>query len=149
MMCFLRTLSIRSPGEFYSQFKNNPEEGKGTAFRLGRDWGGVLKSRNNIQGDDLEAIAEILNAFMKMNMGGPATVEGNRVVMHNTGFCGIMRASMTFGIPWEWLDTNLAWPTLEGIVSNIRPDIRLTIPSARSRGDKACIHVFEIRRKEK
>jgi len=145
-MCIVRTLSTFSPSEFYSQFKDNPEEGKRTAFKLGRETGAVLKSRNNIQGDDLEAIAEILNAFMGTFMGGRATVEGNRVVLLNTGFCLVMRASMTLGISWEWLDSNAAWPVLEGVVSNIRPDIRQTIQSARSRGDKACIHVYEIRR---
>jgi len=149
VISFVRTLSLPSPSEFYSQFKNNPDEAKRTAFRLGQERGQLLKSRNNIQGDDLEAIAEILNARMEQLMGGRATVEGNRVVMVNTGFCLVMRASMTLGIPWEWLDTNAAWPSLEGIVSNIRPNIRMTIPSARCRGDKACIHVFEIQLEEK
>lgn len=108
-----------------------------------------MKSRNNIQGDDLEAIAAILNAAMKAVMAGSSRIEENRVIMLNTGFCPIMRASMSLGLPWEWLDTSFAWPWLEGIVSNIRPDIKLTIQSARCRGDKACVHVFEIGREAK
>jgi hypothetical protein len=128
----MRTLSIPSPSEFYSQFKNNIEEGKRMAFKIGQECGGKEKSFYNIQGDDLEAIADILNAMaMRFHVGGHATVEENRVVMRNIAFCAVMRASMTLGIPWEWLDSNYAWPYLEGLVSAIRPDIRRSIPSAR------------------
>ena len=59
----------------------------------------ALKSRNKIHRDDLEAIAEILDAATIQLMGERATVEGDIVVMTNTGFCLVMRASMTPGIP--------------------------------------------------
>jgi hypothetical protein len=45
----------------------------------------------------------------------------------------------------EWIDTNFAWPWIEGIVSIIRPGLKLRIPSARCRGDKSCLHVFELK----
>jgi hypothetical protein len=145
----LRKLSFPLPSEFLSLYKNNVDEGKRAAFKAGQQLGAALKSRNNIQGDDLQAVANILNAAMRTVMSGSCRVEENRVVMLNTGFCPIMRTSMTLGLPWELLDTNFAWPWLEGIVSTIRPDISLTIQSARSRGDQSCVHVFEIGRKEK
>ena len=134
-----------SPKEFYEQFKNDPEAARRTASQIGREMAQILKQRYNIQGGDLEAVAEILNATIRTVHGASsARVEDNRVVMRNIGFCPVMRAAMTLGIPWEWLDANFAWPWLEGIVSTIRTDMRLRIPSARCRGDEACIHVSEI-----
>lgn len=146
----MRVLSRPSPREFYSRYKNNTEEAKKAAFKLGQSTGEVLKSRNNIQGNDLQAVADILNAFFEHSLVGQAKVEENRVVLENFGgMCLIMRASMSLGIPWEWLDNNFAWPALEGVVSTIRPDMRLRMLSAMSRGDSTCMHVFEIRREEK
>lgn len=149
IICVVVTLSKISPSEFYSEFKNNPEEAKRIAFKLGQDAGAMLKSKNNIRGDDLQAVADMLNAFMRISMVGRAKVEENRVVIFNTGLCFVMRAAMTLGIPWEWLDNNLAWPVLEGVVSAVRPDMRMRMQLAMSRGDKTCLHVFEIRSEEK
>jgi len=139
-------LSFPGPKEFYEQFKNNPEAAKRAAFQVGQKMGQVLKQRSNIQGESLEAIAEILNAAMKTVQAEPsARVENNKTIMRISGFCAIMRAALTLSIPWTWLDTNFAWPWLEGIVSTIRPDIKLTIQAARNRGDQVCIHVFETK----
>jgi hypothetical protein len=138
-------LSFPGPKEFYEQFKNDPEAARRAAFQVGQKMGQALKQRFNIQGEDLEAVAEILNATMKTVQGEPsARVEDGKVIMRNSGFCAIMRAALTLKVPWEWLDTNFAWPWLEGIVSIIRPDIKLSIQAARNRGDQVCIHVFEI-----
>jgi len=105
----------------------------------------VLKSKNNIQGGELEDVANIINAAMRTVKGEPsAIVKGNSVTMRNTGFCAIMRAAMALNVPWEWLDTNFAWPWLEGIVSTVRLDMKLRMASARCRGDKTCVHIFEI-----
>ena len=103
------------------------------------------KEKHNIQGGDLEAVAELLNVAMRNVRSDPtARVKGNKVVMCNRSFCVIMRAALTLNIPWEWLDKNYAWPWLEGLVSVIRPDNKLRVESARCRGDPVCIHVLEI-----
>jgi hypothetical protein len=141
----VKTLSFPGPDGFYNQYRNNPVEARKKAFEVGAKMGRALKSRNNIQGEDLAAVAEILNAAMKAVHGEPsARAEENGVTMRNTGFCAIMRAALTLNLPWEWLDNNFAWPWLEGIVSVIRSGIRLRIPSARCRGDEACMHIFEV-----
>ena len=133
------------PREFFNQFKNNLGVVRKTAFQIGRDMGQVLKDRYNIQGDDLEAVAEILNAAMRTEHGEQSiSVEGSKVTMCNTGFCSVMYAALTLDVNWEWFDTNFAWPWLEGIVSLIRPDIKLNTPTARCRGDAVCQHIFEI-----
>lgn len=139
-------MSLPSPAEFYRRFRDDPSAGKEAAFQIGQEMGQALKRKNNIQGEDLEAVAEILNATMRAVKGEEtARAEGDKVTMRNTGFCGVMRAAITLNLPWEWLDTNFAWPWLEGIVSIIRPDIKLRIPSARCRGNKVCIHLFELK----
>jgi len=135
------------PLKFYEHFKDKPEEAKRVAFEIGREMGREWKEQYNIQGDDLEALAKLLNVAME-NVGSDPTarVEGDRVVMRNSTFCVIMRTALSLNIPWEWLDVYYAWPWLEGIVSLIRPDIKMRIISTRSRGDKVCIHFFEIER---
>jgi hypothetical protein len=138
-------MSFQNPKEFYRQFRDDPEAAKRTALQLGTNMGQILKGKHNIQGEDLNAVAEILNAFMRSAQGETAKVEDNKVIMYNTGFCDVMRSALTLNVPWEWLDTNFAWPFLEGVVSAIRPDIKLRVASARCRGEKACIHIFEIK----
>ena len=140
----VRKFSFASPKEFYEQFKDNPETAKKRAFQRGVGMGQELRQKYSIQSEDLEAVAEILNAAMKVVKGVPsAKVEDDKVTMKNTGLCIIMRTSLTLNIPWEWLETNVAWPWLEGIVSTIKPNMKLRMTSARCRGDSTCIHVFE------
>lgn len=142
----LHRLSFPRPKEFYEQFKNNPKAARRAAFQVGQKMGQVLKQRYSIQGESLEAVAEILNAAMRiLQIESTAKAEGGNVVLRASGFCPIISASVAFNIPWTWLDINLAWPWLEGIASNIRLDIKLTIQAARNRGDSACLHLFEIK----
>ena len=139
-------MSFMSPAEFYRRFRDDPSAGQRAAFQIGQEMGRKIKSKYDIQGEDSGAVAEILNAAMRTVMGEEtARAEGDMVTLRNTGFCAIMRAAMTLNLPWEWIDTNFAWPWIEGIVSIIRPGIKLRIPSARCRGDKACLHVFELK----
>ena len=139
-------MSFPSPAEFYKRFREKPDAGKRAAFQVGVETGRALKRKYGIEGRRLESVAEILNAAMRTVQGEEtARVEKNSVIMRNSGFCGVMRAALTLNMPWEWIDTNFAWPWLEGIVSLIRSDIELRIPSARCRGDKVCIHVFELK----
>jgi hypothetical protein len=133
-----------TPREFYEKYKNDPEEAKRAAFQIGKETGQSLKQKYNRKGEGLESVAELLNDFMRNVMEEPsARVEGNKVIIRSAGFCAIMRAALTLNIPWEWLDANYAWPSLHGIASTIIPDIKQKIPSARCRGDSACIHIFE------
>ena len=142
MIYFLKILNIPTTSEFYNQFKNNTEEGKRVVFKLGQESGELVKSSNNIREDNLETIADILNAMDAiLNMGRHAKVEENRVVVRNTAICYIMRASLTLGIPLEWLDINYVWPYLEGLVSTIRSDVTQKIPLARCRGYEVCMYV--------
>ncbi len=105
----------------------------------------MLKQKCNIQGDGLNAVAEILNAAMSAVRSEPsAKVVGGRVIKKDRGFCVIMRSALTLNIPWTWLDTNYAWPWMEGIVSTVRPDIKMSVQTSRANGDQVCTHVFEV-----
>jgi hypothetical protein len=142
-------MSFRSPKEFYEKFKHDPEAARTTAFEIGKEIGDALLRNLCIQGNDLETLAKVLNEFQRNVQGEPsAKAEGNRVMMQCSGLCPIMRAALTLNIPWEWLDTNYAWPMIEGIASHIVPDIKLRMLSTKSRGDSACVYVFETHRDE-
>ena len=133
-----------SPREFYERFRDDPEAAVSTAFELGGELGRVLMGRLGDKGGDLERVAVILNEFQRTVQGEPsAKVEGDRVIMRCSGFCPITRAAMTLNLPWEWLDENLAWPLVRGVASTIIPDIKLQVPSAKSRGDPICVYIFE------
>jgi len=139
-------MSWQSPKEFYERFQGDPEAAKRAAFQLGREIGQILKQRCNIKGKDLNAVAEILNAAMNMVKSEPsARVEKGRVVKRDRGFCVIMRSALTLRLPWAWLDANFAWPWLEGIVSTVRPDIKMSVQTSRAKGDQVCTHIFEVK----
>ena len=105
-----------------------------------------IRERENIQGEDLEDLSELLDGALKDVYGEYTTrVDESKVILRNTGFCAIRRAALTHNIPWLWVDEYFAWPLLEGLASIIVPDVELTIPSARCRGDKECIHVFKLK----
>jgi hypothetical protein len=140
-------MSWPTPKEFYDRFHDDPEKAKKTAYQIGREVGQILKQSNNIRGDNLEAVAQILNAAMTSVRSEPsAKVEGEKVVKRDRGFCIIMRSSLTLNLPWEWMDANYAWPWLEGIVSTVRSDIKMSVETARAKGEPLCTHVFEITR---
>jgi hypothetical protein len=139
-------MSWPTPEEFYERFQGDPEAAKRAAFQLGREIGQILKQRCNIKGKDLNAVAEILNAAMNMVKSEPsARVEKGRVVKRDRGFCVIMRSALTLRLPWAWLDANFAWPWLEGIVSTVRPDIKMSVQTSRAKGDQVCTHIFEVK----
>ena len=82
---------------------------------------------------------------MEMMRSEPsAKVEDGRVVKMDRGFCVIMRSALTFNLPWVWLDANYAWPWLEGIVSTVRPNVRMSVETSRARSDQLCTHIFEV-----
>jgi len=139
-------MSWPTPKEFYDKFQGDPEAAKRAAFQIGREVGQILKQKFSIKGNDLGAVAEILNAAMSVVRSEPsARVEEGRVVKRDRGFCVIMRSALTLNLPWTWLDANYAWPWMEGIVSTVRPDIKMSVQTSRANGDPLCTHVFEIR----
>ena len=139
-------MSSPTPKEFYDKFQGDPEAAKKAAFQIGREVGQVLKQKFSIKGTDLGAVAEILNAAMSVVRSEPsARVEEGRVVKRDRGFCVIMRSALTLNLSWAWLDANYAWPWMAGIVSTVRPDIKMSVQTSRANGDPLCTHVFEIR----
>jgi hypothetical protein len=138
-------MSWPTPKEFYERFKSDPEAAKRAAYQIGIETGQMLKQKNNIKGSDLDAVAEILNAAMNAMRSEPsARVDGSKVVKRDRGFCVIMRSALTLNLPWTWLDANYAWPWMEGIVSTIRPDIKMSVQTSRANGDQLCTHIFEL-----
>jgi len=139
-------MSIPSPQEFYEQYKNDSESAKKTANKIGLEIGAAYITRLGLKETDLKTVATVLNEFQREIQGDPnARVEGSTVIMRCTGFCPIMRAALTLNISWEWLDTNLALPMIQGIAASVMPSIVLRLVSAKSRGDSACVYVFEVK----
>ncbi|MBN2334253.1 hypothetical protein JXL21_01755 [Candidatus Bathyarchaeota archaeon] len=139
-------MSWPTPKEFYERFKNDPEAARKASFQLGHELGLTLKQKHGIEGDGLDAVAEVLNAAMIVVRSEPsAVVEGDRVIKKDRGFCVIMRSALTLNLPWDWLDVNFAWPWMEGIVSVVRPGMRMSVQTSRSNGDQFCTHVFEAK----
>lgn len=137
-------MSWPTPKEFYDRYSGDPEAARKAAYQIGREVGQMLRDKNGIRGNGLDAVAEVLNAAMNMVRSEPsARVDGLRVVKRNRGFCVIMRSALSLNIPWAWLDQYYAWPYLEGIVSIVRDDLKMRVTSARSGGDEVCTHVFE------
>ena len=137
---------ISSPKEIFNSFEKDLELVRRTAYNIGLELGQVLKQRFNIIGDDLESVAEILTRAMRMENGEHTVkIEEDKVILSNLGLCSVINAVQTLDVDWEWLDTNFAWPWLEGIVSSIRNDLILTISTARCRGDPVCTHIFVVK----
>jgi len=140
-------LSIEFPswGDFYRRFKNDPEKSRGAAFELGRRVGHALMAKLNLKGNDLDTVAMVINAFMReVKSETTAKVEGSKVIYRNRSFCQIMVSARSFNQPWLWLDENVAWPFMTGIVSAVNPYVKHKVTSARARGDLVCEHIFEI-----
>jgi hypothetical protein len=141
------SMSLYSPHEFYQIYKDNPVLGRREAFNIGQRMGLSIRERENIQGESLEDLSELLDFALRDVYGEYTTrVEEGELILCNTGFCAIMRSALNHNIPWMWVDEYFAWPLLEGLTSIMRPDVELIIPSARCRGDKECIHVFKLKK---
>jgi hypothetical protein len=137
-------MSLPSPKEFYDRYRDDPAAARGAARDLGRELGDFYLRELGMEGGGLAAVAAVLNEFQRAVEGEPnARVEGDRVTMRCTGLCPIMRAALTLDIPWEWLDTNLAWPMIGAIASRAVPDMGLRLPKAKYRGDPECLYIFE------
>lgn len=125
--------------------KDNPKIARETAFNLGHNFGLFLRREFDIKGEDIIALADILNAAIKKELGEQSLISNDRnVTILNNGYCPVMDAAHTLEVDWEWLDTNFAWPWLKGLISVIKPNIEMKTLSARCRGDRVCKHAFII-----
>ena len=133
--------------KFYNDFKNKPSEAaQAEAFRMGQVTGLEAAHKLNLKSDDVNAIAEVVNAVLTtMRYGAPVTVEGEKAVLRQSYYCPIMVSAASLKLPWEWLDENFAWPWMKGIASAVNPKAHLTVSKARCHGDSICEHVFEIK----
>ena len=98
----------------------------------------------HITGDDLQALAQVLNAFGRKT-GTVVTVRGDKVESVNMAFCPIMTYAMTLNIPWKWLCPNLGWPLIRGIAHAVNPKAELKMGSWRANGASVCEHFVEIK----
>ena len=137
-------MRLPSPKEFYEKYENDPEAGRKEAYKKGQELGRALIKNITNPKKDLDTVTSLLNEFQKSVQGSPtAKVVDGKIVMECSGFCPIMRAAITMNLPWLWLDENLAWPLIEGIVSAQMPQLKLDIIKMKSKGDHSCIYVFE------
>lgn len=138
-------MELPSWGDFYKEYKNDPEKCRVKAFELGKTVGHDLMVKLNLKGDDLDTLAAIVNSFMSEVMAeATAKVEGDKVVYRNRSFCPIMISARSFNQPWLWLDENAAWPMMEGLASAVNPNVKHYVPNARAKGDLMCQHVWEL-----
>ena len=136
-------MSVPATDEFYRKYKDNPEAAQQEAFKRGEAIGFALMKELNIKGDDLQALAKILNAFGKQ-VSTLTTIQDNRAIVANRGFCPIMASALSLNIPWEWLCRNMGWPIIRGIAHAVNPKAKMNIGSWRAEGDKLCEHIYEI-----
>ena len=136
-------MSVPEASEFYRRFKDDPEAAQQEAFTRGEAIGRALIKELNIKGDDLQALAKVLNAFGQQT-STLTTVQGNRAIVANRGFCPIMASAISLNIPWEWLCRNMGWPIIRGMAHAVNPKAKVNIGSWRAEGGKLCEHIYEI-----
>lgn len=129
--------------EFYNKFKDDPDAAKEEAFKLGEAMGKAYTSKHNIKGEDIETMSKVLNAILQQT-STVTTIQGNKAIVANKGFCPIMASSMSLNLPWKWLCSNFGWPVVQGIVHSVNPNAKLNIGSWRATGGKVCEHIYEI-----
>lgn len=136
-------MSLPSLNEFYSRFKDDPETAQQEAFKTGEAIGSAFIREHNIKGDDIQTMAKVLNAFGQQT-STLTTVQGNRAIVSNRGFCPIMASSISLNLPWKWLCRNYGWPLIRGIAHAVNPKAKVNVGSWRADGDQLCEHIYEI-----
>jgi len=152
----LITLSITLPrdwfvnpqvlSEFYERFKDAPpEEIKRFSYNQGLALGRSIVERLKIEGDDGEAIAAVLREALRDEPTARIVHVGKRsVLLRNSGFCPLMTAALSLGLPWAWLCEVLGWPFFHGLVSAVNPKVDMKMIRRRAKGDPCCDHLFEV-----
>lgn len=133
-------------GEFYKKYKDHPlEEIRKVSYEQGLAYGHSVKEKLRIKGDDVEAIAAVLKEVLKDEPTAKiVSVEKDRVLLRNSGFCPLMTACLSMNLPWTWLCSALGWPFFHGLSSSVNPKVNLTMTKRREKGDPYCEHIFEI-----
>jgi hypothetical protein len=134
---------LPSLSEFYKRFKNDPQAAQQEAFKTGEAAGCAFIREHNIKGDDLQTMTKVLNGILQQTSTS-ATIEGNRAIVSNRGFCPIMASAISLNIPWKWLCRNYGWPIIRGVAHAVNPKVKLTIGSWRAEGGQLCEHFYEI-----
>ena len=133
-------------GEFYERFKDRPhEEIQRFSFNQGLALGRRVVRELGVRGEGGEALAAVLREVLR---GEPTAkillVERDKVLLRNSGFCPLMTAALSLGLPWTWLCKVLGWPFFHGIASAVNPRFDLKMVKRRAKGDPYCDHLFEL-----
>jgi hypothetical protein len=142
-----RAESVGLVMSYYSKFGEDAfDVTKDYYAQAGKMLGENLKRSMNIEGNDANAVAAALNAFLSQVAGMPAAarVEGNKVICENEDFCPVMEAVKMLNAPWEKICLNCSWPMFEGVARGINPDATMEVEQSRIRGDKCCKHVVTV-----
>lgn len=122
------------------------------AFSWGNGLGKKIKERDNIQGTDASAVAELLNACLE-EVGlwntklSRFVVKGNKAIANNYGLCAFMsgtKIDQVVKVPHETICPNYSWRVLEGIAAAANPDVMHEIPESRAFGNNRCQHIFIV-----
>jgi len=133
-------------GEFYEKFKDrSKKEIQEYSFKQGLTLGKRVAEQLGIKGGGGEAIAAVLREVLKDEPTAEiVSVEKDRVLLRNSGFCPLMTAALSLGLPWTWLCEVLGWPFFHGLASAVNPKIDLKMVKRRAKGDPCCDHLFEV-----
>jgi len=138
---------------FYKRFgKDALEVSRDWAFRSGKARGEEVKRRMNIQGTDARAIETLFNSILSDRYDEETikkklvrlSVEGNKFIAINEGFCPIMTAVKMLNAPWNIVCENYSWPFHHGMAAAINPSVKQEIPKIRIRGDEYCEHMVIV-----
>ena len=156
MYCTGDELSISLPGdwfvnpqvldEFYKKFKDKPrEEIRKFSFNQGLALGKKIIKQLGIKEKGGRAIAAVLKEVLKDEPTAKIIqVKEGKVLLRNSGFCPLMAAALSLGLPWTWLCDVLGWPFFHGLASAVNPKVDLKMIRRRAKGDPCCDHLFEI-----
>ncbi|HUV02952.1 MAG TPA: hypothetical protein VMW67_05880 [Desulfobacteria bacterium] len=142
-----RAESVGLMMSYYSKFGEDAfDVAKNYYAQAGKMLGEDLKRSMKIEGNDANAVAAALNAFLAQvaGMAEAAKVEGNQVICENEGFCSVMEAVKMLNAPWEKICANCSWPMFEGVARGINPDATMDVEQSRIWGDTCCKHVITV-----
>lgn len=142
-----RAESVGLVMSYYSKFGEDAfDVAKSYYAQAGKMLGENLKRNMKIEGNDANAVAAALNAFLSQvaGMAEAAKVEGNKVICENKGFCPVLEAVKMLNAPWEKVCVNCSWPMFEGVAKGINPEATMDVEESRMWGDTCCKHVVTV-----
>ncbi len=131
--------------EFYERYKDkSPEEIHTAAFNLGAEHGLAILKQLNIEGNDVNALKELLKAVVGFDPLVSFEVDDEGLHLRSMGFCTLMTTCLSLNLPWGWMCQNLGRSFFKGMASLIDPSFDVTIPLSRYKGDPFCDHIFKL-----